>query len=260
MYLAKRRFLLVLIAACLLTVGFVLTADQANAEYRINPYWYRIIGGRPNYDVIVVNRIREKESPVYSSFLSIPVIYGVNDRDLYEQLNRMFYEGIIHFDHEIESNTHKYLERMAVPPGQIPKYRTEVDYQVNYNSGGILSLTVSFSHYLEKHQQSRFMETVNIDLTTGRIIEFADLFTTEQERGVLLRAINQQIKANPSAYFVSEISAQDLSNIQSFYITENHIIVYFDLNVIGPYTTGIPEFGLELSTAVNEIRQYYEGQ
>lgn len=61
MYLAKRRFLLVLIAACLLTVGFVLTADQANAEYRINPYWYRIIGGRPNYDVIVVNRIREKK-------------------------------------------------------------------------------------------------------------------------------------------------------------------------------------------------------
>jgi len=259
-HLAKRRISAAILVICLLTVGLVLTAEKTQAEYRVNPYWYRIIGGRPNWDVIVLDRVREKDSPYYCSRLSIPVIHGIKDQELYDQLNTMFYEGIVHFDHEIETNTYKYLEELDGPPEQLPKYTTEVNYKVNYNSGGILSLTVSFSHYLDRHNKSGFMETVNVDLTTGRIIEFTDLFATEEERGVLLKAINSQIKQNPSAYFVSEIEAGDLSSIQSFYITENHIIVYFDLNAIGPYTTGIPEFWLELSAAVNELRQHYEGR
>ena len=89
-----------------------------------------------------------------------------------------------------------------------------------------MSLTVRFTHAFGFNQRSQFMETVNVDLTTGRIIELADLFATEQERSILIKTINNQLKKNPSAYFVTEFSSSDLINLQSFYISENKIIIY----------------------------------
>lgn len=255
MYLAKRTAVAVIILI-LLSVG--LRIDTALADYQVNPYWFRIIGGRPNNDIVVLERVQEKRNTFYYSKLSIPVIHGTSDKELYEQLNAMFAQGIIHFDHEIEANASKRLEELSVPPEQIPHYVTEVDFRVNYNAGGLLSITVLFSHYTDKDNKMSFMETVNMDLTTGRAIEFYDLFATEQERNALITMINDRIQLNPTAYYINEIDESYLDLIQSFYLRENYIVVYFDSNYLGPCSTGIPEFSFELSKAVLELRRANE--
>jgi len=254
-YLAKRKGTVIFAMFLITAASFGLATDPVLAEYQINPYWYRIIGGRPNTDVVVLSRVYERVSPAYSSILSIPVVHGLKDQELYERINSMFYDGILHFDHEVETSTNRLLQESALPVQQWPKQNTEVDFKVNYNSGGILSLTVRFSHDFGLNQRSQFMETVNVDLTTGRIIEFEDLFATEQEKNILVQTINSQIKKNPGAYFISEIKPSDLINLQSFYISENRIIIYFDINAIAPSALGIPEFIFEVSSAVNELRQ-----
>lgn len=260
MHLAKHVAIILVGFMIISLTGALLDTSVVYAEYTVNPYWYRIIGGRPNNDIVVLNRIREKITPSYYSFLNIPVIHGLADTELYEQINIMFYDGITSYDDEVESNTISFLRNMGIPPEEWPHYTTEVKYKVNYNSGGILSVTVSFYHYADKIYQAQYRETVNIDLTTGRIIEFEDLFPTELERRILLKTINNQIRQNPAAYFVDEIDMSYLSKISSFYLTENRIIVYFDANDLGPYTSGTPEFVLELSKAVTELRYNSSGQ
>lgn len=236
-------------------IVFCITPSQVAADYVVNPYWFRIIGGRPNSDVVILERVLEKQNVSYYSKLRIPVIHGVADKELYEQLNTMFLEGISHFEEEIESNSIKALKQLQLADQQLPDYVTDVNYQVNYNSGGLLSVTVCFFHHVDESREMSFMESVNVDLTTGRIIEFNDLFATAEERNLLISAINEQIKSNSAAYFVEKIDESYLPLIQSFYVKENAIVVYFDLNDLGPYTIGIPEFSFELTRAVNELRQ-----
>ena len=252
MYLAKRMAVTVFI---ILLLSISLKIDAALAEYQVNPYWFRIIGGRPNNDIVVLKRVQEKRNSFYRSKLSIPVIHGTSDKELYEQLNDMFSQGIIHFDHEIEVNANRRLRDLALPPEQSPYYITEVDFKVNYNAGGLLSITVFFSHYTDKFNEMSFMETVNVDLTTGRAIEFYDLFATEQERNALIKMLNDEIRLNPTAYYIDEIAPSYLEQIQSFYLMENHIVIYFDSNYLCPCSMGIPEFPFELSKAVRELRR-----
>ncbi|HKM17053.1 MAG: DUF3298 and DUF4163 domain-containing protein [Firmicutes bacterium] len=254
MYLAARKGTEAFVMLIIMAVSLSLAAYPilAESEYQANPYWYRIIGGRPNTDVVILSRVYEKDSPAYASVLSIPVIHGMRDAELYEQLNRMFYDGIIHFDHEVEASIQRFLQDSSLSGQQWPKSITEVDFKVNYNSGGILSLTVRFSHDFGFDQRAQFMETVNVDLTTGRVIKFEDLFASEQERNILLRTINDQIKKSPNVYF-REIRPADLVELQSFYIRENKIIIYFDAEAIAPSTFGIPEFEFEVGSALNEL-------
>lgn len=253
MYLAKVKGTVVIVMILITAASIGLAADPELGEFKPNPYWYRIVNGRPNTDIVILSRIYEKVSPSYSSTLFIPVIHGFADQELYEQLNSIFYDGILHFNEEVETGTYRFLQESALPVQQWPSHSTEVDFNVNYNSGGILSLTVRFSHTFAGSYRSQFMETMNVDLTTGRIIELTDLFATEQERNILLRTINNQIKKNPGAYFISEIKPSDLSNLQSFYISENKIIIYFDIDSIAPSSLGIPEFVFEVSSALNEL-------
>ncbi len=247
-----------LILICLLIIFTGLQVNQGFAEYRVNPYWYRIIGGRPNNDVVVLERILEKLTTIYFSKLSIPVVHGTADKELYEQLNEMFFQGIIHFDQEIENNTNKRLVDLEFLPEQRPYYETNVDFRVNYNAGGLLSITVLFRHYSDRMQEMSFMETVNMDLTTGRAIEFHDLFATEEERNMLIKAINDQIQLNPKIYYVEKIDNSYLEQIQNFFLLDNHIVIYFDANYLSPYSLGIPEFPFKLSTAVFTLKQKNE--
>ncbi|HOB08181.1 MAG TPA: DUF3298 domain-containing protein [Limnochordia bacterium] len=253
MHLAKCKGTMVFVMILITAASIGHAANPAPVEHKVNPYWYRIIDGLPNTDVVILSRVYEKVSPSYSSVLLIPVIHGLQNQELYEQLNSMFYDGILHFDEEMETITNRFLQENTLLGQQLPSHSTEVDFKVNYNSGGILSLTVRFTHAFGFNQRSQFMETVNVDLTTGRIIELADLFATEQERSILIKTINNQLKKNPSAYFVTEFSSSDLINLQSFYISENKIIIYFDANSIAPSALGIPEFVVEISSALNEL-------
>jgi len=53
--------------------------------------------------------------------------------------------------------------------------------------------------------------------------------------------------------YFREIRPADLVELQSFYIRENKIIIYFDAEAIAPSTFGIPEFEFEVGSALNEL-------
>lgn len=229
------------------------TNGSIASEQRINPYWYRIIGGRPNRDVIVLERTSEKRFPTFYSNVSIPVIYGLDDQELTDQLNIMFYQGISHYEQEVSNIASQVAQEIPFATDKL-NYVIEVKFKVNYNSGGLLSLTVLFNQLIGEIKEMSFMETINVDLTTGRIIEFNDLFASNEEKKLLIEAINRQISLRPQDYYVDQIDESYLDLIQSFYLLNNQIIVYFDRNDLGPSAIGIPQFTLELNKIVNQLR------
>lgn len=231
----------------------ILATKPFAAEYQVNPYWFRIIGGRPNRDVIVLERSSEKRYPSYYSKISIPVIYGLHEQEIYDQLNSMFYQGITHYEQEVEIIANHVAEEISINPDEL-NYVIEVNFKVNYNAGGLLSLSVLFYQLVGGIQEMSFMETVNIDLTTGRVIEFNDLFASDKEKSALIEAINYQIANSSGDFYVRQIDESYLDLIQSFYLLNNQIVVYFDLNDLGPQSIGIPQFSLELNKLVNQLR------
>lgn len=232
-----------------ITVFFIFT-ETISASVVNNPFYHRIINGKTNRDVIVIERIMEKESPYFYSKLSIPVLHSITENELFKQLNKMFYDGITFFSHEIESLSETHLEELLETRDFIPRYDAIVGFEVPFNAGGLLSIKVYFYQYTGGAHGFSFIETVNLDLTTGRSIEFNDLFDSAQARKFLIDTIQTAINQDPFNYFITEVDESILSRIQSFYITEGKIVVYFDLYEIAPYSTGIPEFSLDLTKLI----------
>lgn len=235
-----RQSITTLIIVVLLSI---IIPSSVTANSSVNPYWYRIIGGQTNIDVIVVERYLEKQTSRFTSRLSIPVIHARVSNDMLEQLNGMFYQGITHYASEVENIALRAIEQL-VPDQPDIDIAVNVEYVVNYNAGGILSITVLFQQDFGNLKPGTFAESVNIDITTGRIIEFNDLFVSQFEIDALVTAINEQMALRPGTYPLTYIDQSALTLLQSFYITENKIVVSFDTTNRGS------EFMLELSTVL----------
>lgn len=215
-----------------------------------NPYFHRIINGKSNRDVLILERRIEKELPYFSSKLSIPVLNSATESDLFSQLNEMFFEGVTYFAREVEALAESYLQDFKESRGYLPKYDVVVGFEVPYNSGGLLSINVHFYQYTGGAHGISFIETVNLDLTTGRILEYKDLFNTSEVEQALIDSIQATIDNAPFDYFITTVDKTILDQIQSFYLKQGQLVVYFDLYQIAPYSTGIPKFVVDLTQLV----------
>ncbi|MTI81570.1 MAG: DUF3298 and DUF4163 domain-containing protein [Firmicutes bacterium] len=175
---------------------------------------------------------------------NIPVISGMKDKNLQDKLNAQFMRKAENLEQEIEAAAQEYWEETKIDQQEQPRFGAVIDYNTAYNNKGLLSINVKYYRYTGGAHGSTIMETLNLDVENGKILQINDFFKPgENAQEIALQEIHNQIDKNEDMYFHDVVEVLDsLPEDQPFYINGEHIVVYFQQYEIAPYAVGIPEF------------------
>jgi hypothetical protein len=197
--------------------------------------------------------------------ISIPVISGLADERIQNQLNKKFKEDIMKFQKENEQSAKEYLEEDKAGGYEARMYAayvTDVSFQEMKNEGNILSILVSYCAYTGGAHGSQDDVAYNIDLKTGKEIKLKDLF---KEGYDYKKAIDQKIQKsiddltvklkkealikgeNPKEVYNPYQGFDGIAKDQKFYLKDDKLVVYFGQYEIAPYAAGIPTFEIYFS-------------
>lgn len=143
---------------------------------------------------------------------------------------------------------HKGKEE-AIKNGEPFNARSTLDIYYDYSmDGNILSVQLYIDTYSGGAHGMSFINSLTANISTGEIYNFRNLFK-EGNAGTKLidELIISSIKKNPEIYFNSAPQTVLEKNGEfNFYLNGNKLIIYFDLYEIAAYSSGIPQFQIEL--------------
>ena len=184
--------------------------------------------------------------------LKYPVFYNVKNgyfqvsESILKNLNNTisssiydFKQGI--FEEEQQINTQN-------PDGSKTKvnYRVYSNYDLTFNKNHVVSFVISLSAFEGNNPQYNDLYNYNIDLLTGNQLLLKDIFRPNVD---YLKSVsdfvNFKINQNPTFYYPD--ASVDIPEDQSFYLTDQGIVIYFGLDEISPAANDIPKFLMEFS-------------
>lgn len=130
----------------------------------------------------------------------------------------------------------------------LKKYRVTSNYAVTFNKNHVLSTIMSLMGFDGSSSGPLYNElnNYNYDLMTGNTLTIKDLFNSNVNYIKLVTDyVNYKINQNKDLYYTHvDIEIPDA---QSFYITDDGIVIYFGLDEIAPSQFGIPKFKMSFS-------------
>ena len=187
----------------------------------------------------------------------IPVIEGMEDKQVEKKINQLIQEYAYNFKEELQIGSEEYLKGAKKEGWRIGKYQALSCYIVHYQSKNVLSVSVFYYRYTLGAHGHTLQKVYNLNLQNGEIISLPVLLKDmEDYKKIINQKIKKQIKLNPEKYFDEKIFGkifQTISNDQPFYIIEDGIVIFFGLYEIAPYSSGIRYFKIPLS--LNIIRE-----
>lgn len=184
--------------------------------------------------------------------LKYPVFYNVKNgyfqvsESILKNLNNTisssiydFKQGI--FEEEQQINTQN-------PDGSKTKvnYRVYSNYDLTFNKNQVISLILSLTALDNNNPQYNDLHNYNIDLLTGNQLLLKDIFRPNVDYLKLVSDfVNFKINQNPTFYYPD--ASVDIPEDQSFYLTDQGIVIYFGLDEISPAANDIPKFLMEFS-------------
>jgi len=179
--------------------------------------------------------------------ITIPVIQGLVDKQIEEEINQTIKEDILDFKYRIQTESEEYLQLAKKEGWEIRKCMAIAYYIVHYQKNDLLSLSVFYYCYTGGAHGCTIQEAYNLNLVNGEEISLQEILKEKKDYvEVINREIKRQIKLNPEAYFNDAIS-HSISEEQPFYLIEDGIIIYFGLYEIAPYSSGIRYFKIPFS-------------
>jgi len=180
--------------------------------------------------------------------ITIPVIQGLEDKQVEEKINQTIQEDILDFKYRIKTESEEYLQEAKKEGGEIRKYMAIAYYIVHYQTNDLLSLSVFYYWYTLGAHGCTVQEAYNLNLANGEKISLQDILKEKKDYlEIINREIKRQIKLNPEAFFDDGAAFQSISEEQPFYVIEDGIVIYFGLYEIAPYSSGIRYFKVPFS-------------
>ena len=189
--------------------------------------------------------------------LSVPVLDGLQDSKLQQQLNNVFQQEATQFETDIETQANEDVKEAAASGYPFQQYNATTVYKVAYNQNGLLSITIDYYQFTGGAHGNTERKPYNYDLKTGQELSLQDLFKTGVNyTEILNREIAAQIRANQNGgYFTQpDLAFKTIDGNQPFYLTDDGLVIYFGQYEIAPYYVGIPEFNIPFSLLKNSIK------
>jgi hypothetical protein len=182
--------------------------------------------------------------------ITIPVIQGLEDKQVEEKINQTIQEDILNFKYRIQTESEEYLQSAKKEGEEIRKYKyiASTYYIVHYQKDNILSLSVFYYCYTLGAHGCTVQEAYNLNLTNGERISLSDILKEKKDYvEVINQEIKRQIQLNPEDFFEDGAVFQSINPNQSFYLVEDGVVIYFGLYEIAPYSSGIRYFKIPFS-------------
>lgn len=219
----------------------VMVFSSLGAAQAASSYWQRMAAGYPN-QLVVYDYIYEYSSPEAVINAKVPQLYGFPDVKWQEELNQKMRQAVQDLADLVKGAAEeaKELEEIfhAFP------YAGVIEYHLKLNQGGLLSIEVVTYTFTGGAHGMTVCDYINVDLTTGRQLSFADLFDTDEELARAAGVINAKIAEQPEWYFIEQFTPGLFEAEQGFYLTEDAVAICFPLYEIAPYAAGIQEFAV----------------
>jgi len=130
-----------------------------------------------------------------------------------------------------------------------------VQFDVMRNDSEYLSLYLTYYSYTGGAHGMHYDVAYNFDLQSGNRVYLKDLFKTETDYVSLInRELHTQIDNIQETFidkngegWVPYMGFDTIAEDQHFYLTQDSLVIFFDLYEIAPYASGIPTFEIPLS-------------
>lgn len=209
-------------------------------------------------DFVIIKKVVIEDELYYNNELLLyykieyPQLFSENYQSNCVRINRYLSERAfqlvkycvdIHF--QLAINHYRYSIKRNIPIRQFEMYYV---YTITNNENNILSLYYDDYRYLggAHGMTERTSDTFNIE--TGDIIKLCSLFNYNVDYVRLIKdfikmEIRLQSLLDNNMYFEDyEKNVDTYFNVNSFYLTPQGIVIYFQQYEIAPYAAGIPEF------------------
>lgn len=180
-----------------------------------------------------------KKSDFYDIYMDIPKIEGLKNLDFQTQINDKIKRESSDFADQVQKEAEEYGKNLAGI-----KFIIKQDFSTTYNGKELLSIPVSRYYYAGGAHGVTTLKTLNIDKNSGKEIILKDLFKEKFDfKGVINKEISSQIEKNKNEYFPDEFKG--IKDNTEFFLTNNGLVVYYQLYEIAPYVKGIPKFEIK---------------
>ncbi len=260
-----KRIVNIGITVCLV-LGGVVFATQQNAfnlkEYKPAPLQEEI---QETYTVKITTKEIQDKTETLEYDLKIPVVEGVKDEKIQSQINEVFEKNAVDFKNEIESYGKEYIKEAKKQGWEIRPYEALSDYKIAYNKDNILSICITNYEYTGGAHGMSHQKNYNINLKSGKEILLKDLFKEKSNyKAHINKEIKKQMKAQTDAeevvYFEDDLGFKSISDNQSYYFEEGHIVIHFGLYEIASYAVGMPEFRIALKDLKESLKPEFLGK
>ena len=190
--------------------------------------------------------------------LKLPQVSDMQNKEAQAEINKQFNSIYM-----LKDSMEKEAKQAAVELKQsgIPfrPYQLVADYNVSYNQKGFLSLTTIVYTFTGGAHGATAKTTYNVDINSGKLISLKSMFKGEVNyKDLINQEIRKQIAKDPTNYFKEDEGFKTIAENQNFYLKEGKIVVYFSQYEIAPYSTGIPEFEMQLNQLKDSLKPKYQ--
>jgi len=192
-------------------------------------------------------KIIKEQQPNMLIDMELPVIVGMADGTLQDQLNSRWEKDAEDFRQEVASTLEEYVNNAETYGYPVHNYEAVSRVQESFLSDRFLSLYIDYYSYTGGAHGFTERRAYNIDLSTGREITLSELFAPDYDYiSIINEEISKQIQANNEIFFEGEWGFKSIAENQPFYIEKGNLVIYFGLYEIAPYASGIQEFRFPL--------------
>ena len=166
----------------------------------------------------------------------LPYVTGMANKKLEKTINETL---SVASNKSIQTWNKTWNEMYAVAPEQNRVgIHLWLNYQLNYNDENMLSLLFHQSSFMGGAHPADYYYSCNIDLLSGKNIQLVDLFSKDYDYKTL---INNFIKEDINLY-KRELDFKGITDNQSYYLSNEGLIIYFNPADIAPRVYGIVKF------------------
>lgn len=254
----KKIFCLGLIG--ILSLGATSFVKAAPASQSVSTLYVQ--GGQiiVHPEVKVSTKEVKDSQEAYKINLQIPVLEGVQDKEIQTAINTFIEKDALAFAEDIKNQGLEFAADSKKQGWEVRPYTASTSYKVAYKQNNIVSIACTYYNYTLGAHENYEIKTFNFNLTTGKQLALKDLFNkNENYISVINEEIQKQIKLNPSKYFSEKDQGfVSIKPDQPFGIEDDNVILYFNPYEIAPYSTGAPQFKLPFSLFKGGVKTGYK--
>ncbi|SHE49178.1 DUF3298 and DUF4163 domain-containing protein [Clostridium fallax] len=196
--------------------------------------------------------IVEKSINENNSNIEINVVYPYfesnNNLKAVDKINKIVDDDLKLWISDLKDLSNNEQFNYNNPKDNIIKFELDTDYKIGLNKENLLSFYIDYYQYTGGNHGITTRRSYNFDLKSGKQFKLKHMFKKGYDyKSIINSEIKKQINENPQYYFNNGNEFKGISKNQDFYLTDDSIVIYFQLYEIAPYSSGIREFKIPLS-------------